>query len=112
MPNCGTCTACCTAFQIDWLEKPAHTPCIHCDNGCKIHDDLHYECSSFNCSYIQSGVDNENLRPDQCGIIFELLKDDVFLATVIKDSEITDVAKRQMQDFKDQGYRVMINGNL
>ena len=110
--KCGKCTACCTAFQVNWLEKPANTPCIYCNNGCKIHDKLHNECSSFNCSYIQSGVDNDKLRPDRCGIIFELLKNDVFLATVIKDNKVTDIAKKQIQSFKSQGYKVMIDGNL
>jgi len=110
--GCGECTACCTAFYIKWLDKPVHTPCVHCNDGCLIHDDLDYECSSFECSYLQSNIDNDNLRPDNCGVIFELLEGNTFLATVIHGSEVTDTAKRQMQSFVDQGYKVMVNGNI
>lgn len=110
--RCGECTACCAAFYIEWLDKPKHTACVHCDGGCKIHDDLHYECASFECSWLQSGVDNDNLRPDKCGIIFELIEGDIFYGTIVRDAVVTDSAKRQVASFKDQGYKVIINGNI
>ncbi len=108
MPNCGGCTACCTAFIIKELDKPAHTQCQHCDNGCSVHDSKPAECGQFNCAYIQSGIDNINLRPDKCGVIFEMLDDKTFFSTVIKGMEISDLAKRQMDDFVRQGYVVKV----
>lgn len=110
--QCDGCTACCYAFYVKHLNKPPNTICKHCNNGCEIHDNLHYECSSFNCSYIQSNVDNDKLRPDKCGVIFEMLENNTFLATLVKGTKVTDIAKKQMQSLKDQGYKVMINGNL
>jgi len=110
--GCGECTACCTAFYVKWLDKPAQTPCIHCNGGCDIHDSKDFECDNFECAYIQSGVDNEQLRPDKCGVIFEKIADDTFLATPVKGLEITEAARNQMASFTSQGFKVMINGNL
>lgn len=113
MRECGSCTACCHAFHIEWLDKPKNEPCTHCTGtGCSIHASKHFECDSFECAYIQSNIDNDNLRPDKCGIIFELLKDGRFLATVIEGAEVTDSALNQMNSFTRQGYKVMINGNI
>ena len=110
--KCGECTACCTAFYIEWLNKPAQSPCVHCNNGCDIHDSKDFECDNFECSYIQSGVDNINLRPDKCGLIFERLEENTFLATPIKGIKVTDRAKTQMEQFVAQGFKVMINGDI
>lgn len=112
MNQCDGCTACCTSFRIDWLNKPPNTECIHCDNGCTIHDSKHSECSDFNCAYIQSNVENDSLRPDKCGIIFEKIDDTTFFGTVIKDAKVTDVARRQMSNFVKQGFKVLLSSEI
>ena len=109
MNECGECTACCIVLPIKWLDKPANMPCIHCDAGCLIHDTKDYECSSFECSWLQSGVDNDGLRPDRCGIVFEKVDDDTFYGNVISGRKISDTARKQMQSFVEQGYTVRLS---
>lgn len=112
MNNCGECTACCTSFKIDWLNKPANTPCVHCDGGCTIHDTKDYECTGFNCSYLQSNVDNINLRPDKCGVIFEMLDEKTFLGTIVEGATISNLAKGQIANFQKQGYKVILSRKI
>ena len=107
--ECGECTLCCSLLPIEWLDKPANTPCIHCDAGCLIHDTKHYECSSFECSWLQSGVDNPELRPDKCGVIFEKVDDKTFYGNIIPDKGVSDLARKQMQSFVEQGYVVKLS---
>ena len=106
---CGECTLCCTLFKVDWLEKPENTPCIHCDTGCAIHNEKPKECTDFNCSYIQSSVDNENMRPDKCGIIFEMLTGKIFFGTV--SGNVSYAGYRQVENFLDQGFSVVLSKN-
>jgi len=106
MNACGECTACCTLLPIKWLDKPAGTDCVHCDGGCLIHDTKHFECSSFECSWLQSGVDNPALRPDRCGVIFEKVNDTTFFGTISAAGKANNVARRQVENFISQGYTV------
>lgn len=105
--QCGECTACCTLLPIKWLKKPAGTDCVHCDKGCLIHETKDFECSSFECSWLQSGVDNPELRPDRCGVIFERLDDTTFYGTLAEN--VTDLARKQAQSFTQQGYTVYLS---
>ena len=109
MSGCGECTACCTLLPIEWLDKPANVTCTHCDKGCLIHDTKHYECSSFECSWLQSNVDNDNLRPDRCGVIFEKIDDHTFYGNVIPGGKVSNTARKQMQNFVEQGYTVRLS---
>jgi hypothetical protein len=108
MLTCGECTECCYAFPIEQLNKPPNTQCKHCNNGCEIHDTKPDECSGFNCAYVQSKSNDENLRPDKCGIIFEKYSDNIFLGTVRTDMDVSDAGHRQIRSFLDQGYSVVL----
>ena len=99
-------------MPIEWLDKPAKTPCIHCDAGCLIHDKKHFECASFECAWLQSGVDNDNLRPDKCGVIFEKVDDATFFGTVAPGAKVSDTARKQMQEFVKQGYTVRLSEQI
>jgi hypothetical protein len=66
------------------------------------------ECSDFNCAYVQSPDVTINARPDKCGIIFEKLSERLFLGTVAVETEVSDVGKRQIESFLDQGYSVVL----
>ena len=107
--ECGQCTACCTLYPVEWLDKPVNTPCIHCDNGCKIQDAKPKECSDFNCAYLQMKSDNINLRPDNCGIIFEKHSERIFYGILIPDMEISKSGHGQIQSFLNQGYSVVLS---
>ena len=107
--QCGECTLCCTLLPIEWLDKPAGETCVHCDGGCLIHDTKHHECASFECSWLQSNVDNPDLRPDRCGVIFEKSGDGEFFGTVVPGGKVTQMARSQMQNFVAQGYSVRLS---
>ena len=106
--ECGECTACCTAFPVKRLGKEAFTDCKHCDKGCNIQDTKPDECRNFNCAYIQSKIDDINLRPDKCGVIFEKVDNENFFCTMVRGVEITALAQGQMDSFVKQGYTVRV----
>jgi len=112
MAECGECTLCCTLLPIEWLGKPADVICEHCDKGCMIHETKHHECASFECSWLQSGVDNPDLRPDRCGVIFEKVDDSTFFGTVVPGGKVSDAARRQMNSFVEQGYTVRLSEQI
>lgn len=107
--ECGECTLCCFLLPIKWLDKPENTPCIHCDKGCLIHETKDFECSNFECSWLQSGVRNDALRPDKCGIIFEMMDENTFYGTINPETGITEMARKQLNDFSRQGYTIRLS---
>ena len=112
MAVCGECTLCCDLLPVKWLDKPANTTCVHCDKGCLIHETKEEECVSFECSWLQSNVDNDQLRPDRCGVVFEKVDDKTFYGNVVLGGKISDLARRQMQNFVDQGYTVRLSEHV
>jgi hypothetical protein len=108
MAECGECTLCCDLFEIKWLNKPINTKCIYCDKGCKIYDSKPKECTDFNCMYIQVENISEDLRPDKCKVIFEKKSDTQILGTLDARYELTDMAKRQIVSFLEQGFEVKL----
>ena len=107
--RCGECTACCITLPVDALSKPANEMCVHCDGGCTIYEDRPQDCSLFECAYLQSTAQIE-LRPDNCGIIFEKLTDKIFFGTVFKQP--TKAAVEQVHSFIDQGFSVVLVSNI
>lgn len=106
--RCGECTLCCDLFPVKWLNKPANTKCIHCNLGCKIHDTKEDECKNFECAYLQFKTAHIDLRPDNCKMIFEKVSDEIFYGLQHPDFEFTDVAKRQVYSFLQQGFSVIL----
>jgi hypothetical protein len=109
--NCGDCTLCCDLFPVKWLDKPANTKCKHCDKGCKIHDTKPAECRDFDCMYIQVENIPISLRPDNCKVIFEKLDDQTIHGTLDSKHELTEAAKKQIQSFIQQGYKVILGAS-
>lgn len=106
--KCGECTLCCDLFPVKWLDKPMNTSCVHCDIGCKIHETKPSECSDFNCAYVQMEKANIELRPDNCGVIFEKLSDNIFFGTLNPNTTLTEFGKKQVYNFVKQGYSVVL----
>ena len=107
--ECKECTACCTMFYVKEINKPSNTECIYCDKGCTIHDNKPLECSNFNCAYVQMKKENINLRPDNCGIIFEKHSDRIFHGTLVTDKKISHYGNMQIKSFLKQGYSVVLS---
>jgi hypothetical protein len=52
---------------------------------------------------------NEQLRPDNCGVIFEKVEDTFFLGTLAADYKLTPLLDRQIAMFLQEGYSVVLN---
>jgi len=106
--KCKSCTLCCYLFPIKELNKPSCTVCKHCDKGCKIHDTKPSECTNFNCAYYQMENASEDLRPDNCKVIFERISERLFIGTLHPDYELTETARKQIVAFNKQGFSTLI----
>lgn len=73
MSECGECTLCCLLLSIPWMDSAEGELCQHCSPGigCNIFADAPEKCKEFECLWKQSPVMGEDLRPDNCGIVFE-----------------------------------------
>lgn len=72
MRSCGECTLCCYFQRINEVSSPEYSMCQHCENGCKIYETRPSACKAFECLWIRQPQIPETLRPDKCGVMFEL----------------------------------------
>lgn len=82
MQPCNECQVCCTTCNINELKKLSGTECIHCDNGCGIYKDRPDSCKEFQCAYTQMDNVSVLMRPDNLGVVFEKLADDLMFGVV------------------------------
>lgn len=108
MGECGDCTACCTLSYVKEINKEAWDTCKFCkNNGCSIYNERPQDCRDFECAYLQ-GANNIELRPDKCGIMFFKKNDRIFCGALVPDVPITDIARGQIEAFKQQGFSVIL----
>lgn len=99
--ECGTCVTCCRDLYIvtPELTKPAHVLCPHCTGaGCGIYDTRPSVCRMWNCVWRQLPALPDDLRPDRCGVMFDLdrvrpptnLFEEVFIAARTGDAASFD----------------------
>lgn len=70
--NCGDCQACCEILGVTELDKPHYTPCQHqCPTGCAIYQLRPKTCQIYECLWLSGAIQDEELRPDKLGIIFD-----------------------------------------
>lgn len=74
MRDCGRCAWCCYFPTAPELNKPTNEWCKHCDigKGCSIYKDRPLSCKQFECLWYKQNQIPESLRPDKCGVMFEL----------------------------------------
>lgn len=102
--ECGECTACCCAFNINEVESAKREQCQYAENGCQIYAVRPFVCQRYECAWLTQPNVHIDLRPDKCGAIFTKLKDDVILVTPLRKLE--SIAQQQIKDFKRQGYTI------
>jgi len=103
--KCGECTECCNAFPVVELNKEAWEDCQYADNGCKIYNLRPNSCRKCECAYMQNPKVSQELRPDNCGVIFERL-DKTMVGTIIGPMSLA--VKGQIRSFKNEGFRVLL----
>jgi len=106
--ECGTCTLCCKLLFIKELNKQAGTMCKYCENNCSIYKDRPQSCKEFLCSYIQMNKASESMRPDNFGVIFEKLDDDLMFGTVNPEHKDFKHLNGQINSFLKEGINVVL----
>ena len=72
--DCGTCTVCCLALQINEFDKPAGTMCQHCTGtGCGIYETRYDVCKGFLCGWRLVAALGDAWRPDRSGVLIMTL---------------------------------------
>jgi hypothetical protein len=71
MRTCGECSACCVAFDVGALEKPAGVPCPHlrAEGGCGIYPRRPDSCRAFACAWLTNVTWPDEERPDRLGVV-------------------------------------------
>jgi len=71
MRTCGECRACCMAFDVGALNKPAGAACPHlqAESGCGIYPDRPDACRAFACGWLRDTTWTDDERPDRLGLI-------------------------------------------
>ena len=88
MNECGSCTACCTIFEIPEIEKKAGVPCTNlCTQGCAIHEGRPTTCRKYFCVWrdpmAQALHMPEWACPNQTGLIINSMGTDLMNHRVI-----------------------------
>lgn len=108
--ECDGCTVCCTVLRIPSLNKDADIPCTHCDRGCRIYPKRPGECVRFQCLWSETPVLDPELRPDRCGIMFELYADERIVVAITTVAGAWQRARplRLISQMTTDGYAVWV----
>lgn len=111
MQDCGKCTICCILPKIIEMDSPCGEYCKECIPcvGCNIYKDRPEPCREFQCSWSQMNFAHIDLRPNNCGVMFEKVNETLMLGSVIgKLKDISELIKNQIRFFNDEGISVMM----
>jgi hypothetical protein len=103
--QCDGCTECCNTFPVVELNKGVWENCQYADNGCKIYNLRPNSCRKCECAYMQNPKVSQELRPDNCGVIFER-SDKTMVGTIIGPMSL--IVKGQIRSFKNEGFEVLL----
>ena len=72
--ECGGCTVCCVALNIDKpeIQKASGVACRHCVGGCAIHESRPPVCRAFFCAWRTVDIFGEDWRPDKSGVLAQV----------------------------------------
>ena len=70
--DCGDCTVCCTALNIDKpeIQKKSGLTCKNCvGGGCAIYETRYPVCRGYYCAWRTVDIFDEDWRPDRSGVM-------------------------------------------
>jgi hypothetical protein len=111
MQDCGQCTVCCILPKILEMDSPCGEYCKECipNYGCKIYEDRPEPCKEFQCAWSQMEYTHIDLRPDNCGAMFEKINGTLILGSVTgRLTEMPKLIKNQIKFFINEGISVMM----
>ena len=106
--DCGDCTACCTLLDVFWMDAPPDVTCSFCDKGCTIHETKDDRCKEYSCAYHQADKANIAMRPDNCGVIYERVQEDIMFGTMDTQRQKYPNLNAQVKFFLDEGFNVVL----
>lgn len=106
--ECGECTLCCLHLNIPDTNSKEGELCKYCNEnvGCKIYDNRPECCKVFECCWKQTDGAHIDLRPDNCGVLFEKWTDNVIVGSL--ENLPSDLVLRQNSYFQAEGISVVL----
>ena len=106
--ECGNCTICCRDLHIIDTNSKEGEYCKHCEInvGCKIYNERPEACQIFECCWKQMQYAHIDLRPDNCGVLFEKWSDRVIVGST--EDELSELILGQIGYFQKEGISVLI----
>ena len=115
--RCGTCTKCCGWMEIPYMDSPRGDLCRLCEEGvgCTSWEDRPPGCCEYSCVWLANQTKlPADLRPDQCGVIFDPLSDSKIVVAVTGDPELyawrREPAAGMIKHLNRLGYAVVTRG--
>ncbi|MGQ0671618.1 MAG: YkgJ family cysteine cluster protein [Hyphomicrobium sp.] len=94
--TCDGCTLCCKLLEIDIIEKPRGTWCVHCDKsrGCKIYEQRPEPCRGFHCGYLRIPHLDERWKPSKAKFLINF-EERANRVAIHADPGLPDVWRRE-----------------
>ena len=110
---CGGCTMCCKGPGIPEIDKPPNVWCQNCaiGRGCKIYDTRRPQaCRDFYCLWKVMPDFPEELRPDQCKVLWTMSEDGRRAIATTEYPKALQTKEQQMliQQFVRSGISVLL----
>lgn len=101
LKSCGDCHECCSMPAIRERGKPDFTRCpdLGEHDGCTIYGERPIACRGFNCLWRVNYALDWQLRPDRCGVMFEVFPTEkTVIALAREDAQWEKGAVKQLID--------------
>ena len=74
MRDCRSCTLCCLFMKVPEYNSLEYEYCSNCtpNVGCSVYESRQEVCRKFGCLWWLQEQIPEHLRPDKCGVMFEI----------------------------------------
>jgi len=104
---------CCFTTHVSELPKPSWTICPHCTGfGCGIYPTRPASCRAFECGWYRDPAAPDDLRPDRCGVMIEVL-DGTHVVMAVVDPQRpsawkSDIVTPWLRRLVDAGHPVIV----
>ena len=106
--ECENCTVCCKHLYIPETDSKEGELCKYCkeDVGCLIYEHRPEACSTFECCWKQMKYAHIDLRPNNCGVLFEKWSDNVIVGST--EDELSELILGQIGYFQRECISVLM----
>ena len=95
MKDCGSCALCCKLPELPGFKPPG----VWCPNidlkkhkeRCKAYEERPKGCREFECMWRLYDSAPEDMRPDRCGVLFEVLEEEKVVALLVDYKKVKNL---------------------